>query len=65
MARKHRAEIEEAYRSTGDIDRVAKAMVNSFYSENRGYFLSPEIFREVYRQMVCHIAGAMESNAST
>jgi len=32
MARKHRAEIEEAYRSTGDIDRVAKAMVNSFYS---------------------------------
>lgn len=65
MARKHRAEIEEAYRSTGDIDRVAKAMVNSFYNENRGYFLSPEIFREVYRQMVRHIAGAMGSNAST
>jgi len=64
MARKHRAEIEEAYRSTGDIDKVAKAMVNSFYYENRAYFLSPEIFLKVYRQMVRHIASAMEGNAS-
>ena len=64
MAKKHRAEIEKAYRSTGDIDKVAKAMVNSFYYENRGYFLSPEIFLEVYRQMVRHIASAMEGNAS-
>jgi glyoxylase-like metal-dependent hydrolase (beta-lactamase superfamily II) len=65
MARKHRAELEEAYRSTGDIDEAAKAMVNSFYDENRGYFLSPEIFIDVYRQMVRHIAGAMEGKAST
>jgi glyoxylase-like metal-dependent hydrolase (beta-lactamase superfamily II) len=62
MAKKHRAELEEAYRSTGDIDEAAKAMVNSFYDENRGYFLSPEIFIDVYRQMVRHIAGAMEGN---
>jgi len=63
MAKKHRAEIENAYRSTGDIDKVAKAMVDSFYYENRDYFLSPEIFLEVYRQMVRHIASAMEGNA--
>jgi glyoxylase-like metal-dependent hydrolase (beta-lactamase superfamily II) len=63
MARKHRAELEEAYRSTGDIDEAAKAMVNSFYDENRGYFLSPEIFVDVYRQMVRHIAGVMEGKA--
>ena len=63
MAKKHRAEIENAYRSTGDIDKVAKAMIDSFYYENRDYFLSPEIFLEVYRQMVRHIASAMEGNA--
>ena len=63
MAKKHRAEIENAYRTTGDIDKVAKAMVDSFYCENRNYFLSPEIFLEVYRQMVRHIASAMEGNA--
>ena len=62
MAKKHRAEIEEAYRSTGDVDEAAKAMVNSFYDENRGYFLSPEIFLDVYRQMVRHIASALEGN---
>jgi glyoxylase-like metal-dependent hydrolase (beta-lactamase superfamily II) len=65
MAKKHRTELEEAYRSTGDIDQAAKTMVNSFYDENRGYFLSPEIFIDVYRQMVRHIAGAMEGKAST
>ncbi len=64
MAKKHRAELEEAYRSTGDIDEAAKAMVNSFYDENRGYFLSPEIFVDVYRQMVRHIASIMEGKAS-
>jgi glyoxylase-like metal-dependent hydrolase (beta-lactamase superfamily II) len=60
MAKKHRAQLEEAYRSTGDIDEAAKAMVNSFYDENRGYFLSPEIFTDVYRQMIRHIASIME-----
>lgn len=63
MAKDHRAEIEKAYRSVGDIDKVAKAMVSSFYHENGGYFLSPEIFLGVYRQMVRHIASTMEGNA--
>jgi len=64
MAKDHRAAIENAYRSTGDIDMAAKAMINSFYHENRDYFLSPEIFLEVYRQMVRHIASAMGDNVS-
>jgi 2-aminobenzoylacetyl-CoA thioesterase len=64
MAKKYRAEIEKAYRSTGDIDKVAKAMVNFFCYENRDYFLSPEIVLGVYRRMVSHIASAMEGNAS-
>lgn len=62
-AKEHRAEIEKAYRSMGDIDEVAKAMVSSFYHENGGYFLSPEISLGVYRQMVRHIASAMEGKA--
>ena len=64
MAKIHRAALEEAYRSTGDIDKAAKAMVNFFYDENRSYFLSPEIFLKVYRQMVRHVANAMDGNAS-
>jgi len=64
MAKKHRAELEEAYRSTGDIDEAAKAMVNSFCDENRGYLLSPGLLLDVYRQMVRHIASAMEGKAS-
>jgi glyoxylase-like metal-dependent hydrolase (beta-lactamase superfamily II) len=63
MAKKHRAEIEKAYRSTGDIGKAAKAMVDSFYAENGDYFLSPEIFLDVYRQMVRHIAGALQGHA--
>jgi 2-aminobenzoylacetyl-CoA thioesterase len=63
-AKEHRAEIEKAYRFTGDIDKVAKAMVDSFYSENPGYFLTPDIFLEVYRQMARHIVAAIEENAS-
>jgi hypothetical protein len=39
-------------------------MVNSFYYENSGFVLSPEILLEVYRPMVRHIANAMEGNAS-
>jgi 2-aminobenzoylacetyl-CoA thioesterase len=62
-AKKYRTEIENAYRTTGDIDKVAKAMVDSFYYENHNYFLSPEISLEVYRQIVRHIASAMEGNA--
>jgi glyoxylase-like metal-dependent hydrolase (beta-lactamase superfamily II) len=59
-ARGFRALIEKVYRSTGDIDEAARELVSSFYEENQGYFLSPEIFLDVYRQMVRHVAGVME-----
>lgn len=59
-ARQHRALMEEVYRSTRDIDEAAKKLVSSFYDENPHYFLSPDIFLEVYRQMVRHIAGVIE-----
>ena len=59
-AKEHRAKIEDAYLKTKDIDLAAKEMINSFYAENSNYFLSPEVFEGVYRQMVRHIAEAME-----
>ncbi len=61
MAKKKRAEMEEAYRSTRDIDAAARKMIASFYDENPDYFLSPEIFFDVHRQMVRHIATVMEN----
>jgi len=60
MAKKNRAQMEEVYRSTRDIDLAARNLISSFYEENPHYFLSPEIFLDVYRQMVRHIAGAIE-----
>ena len=58
-ARQTRHLIEKVYRSTGDIDEAARKLVSSFYDENQGYFLSPEIFLDVYRQMVRHVAGTI------
>lgn len=62
MARQHRACIEEAYRNTKDIDRAAQKLISSFYDEHSDYLLTPEIFLDVYRQMVRHIANVMEGN---
>jgi glyoxylase-like metal-dependent hydrolase (beta-lactamase superfamily II) len=59
-AKKNRAWMEEVYRSTRDIDAAAQELTSSFYQENPDYFLSPEIFLDVYRQMVRHLAQAME-----
>jgi len=63
MAQKRRAEMEEAYRSTRDIDAAAKKLIASFYKESPDYFLSPDIFLDVYRQMVRHIATVIEQKA--
>jgi len=62
-ARDLRSLIEETYRRNRDIDSTSRRLLSVFYSENRDYFLAPDIFFEVYRQMVRHIAGAMESRA--
>ncbi len=63
MAKKKRAEMEEAYRSTRDIDAAAKKLISSFYEKNPDYFLSPEIFLDVHRQMIRHIATVMDQRA--
>lgn len=60
LAKQLRSRMEEAYRATRDIDAAARGLISSFYEENPRYFLSPEIFLNVYRQMVRHIAGVME-----
>ncbi|NIS60367.1 MAG: MBL fold metallo-hydrolase [Proteobacteria bacterium] len=61
-ARKHRTEMEEAYRRTGDIDGSAEELTDSFYAENPDYFISREILEGVYRQMVRHIAKELEGH---
>jgi glyoxylase-like metal-dependent hydrolase (beta-lactamase superfamily II) len=60
VANKNRAFMEQTYRSTRDVDMAAKRLIASFYDENPSYFLSPEIFLDVYRQMVRHIASVIE-----
>ena len=61
-AKRKRALIEEVYQRTKDIDATTKELVHAFFQENPDYFLSPEIFEGVYRQMVRHIAGALGSS---
>jgi glyoxylase-like metal-dependent hydrolase (beta-lactamase superfamily II) len=63
MAEQKRALMEEVYRSTRNIDLAAKKLVSSFYEETPDYFLSPEIFLDVYRQMVRHIASVIDKNS--
>jgi glyoxylase-like metal-dependent hydrolase (beta-lactamase superfamily II) len=60
VAKKNRTRMEEVYCSVRDIDVAAQKLISSFYEENPYYFLSPEIFLDVYRQMVRHIATVIE-----
>ncbi len=59
-ARQFRVLIEETYHSTKDTDAVARTLTTLFYTEHPDYFLSPEIFQDVHRQMARHIVGVME-----
>lgn len=59
-AREHRSEIEKIYRLTRDIDLSAKKMTASFYEAYPSYFLAPEIFLDVHRQMIRHIANIID-----
>ena len=59
-AKKNRAQMEEVYRATRDVDAAARELTSSFYKENPGYFLAPQIFLEVHRQMVRHLVTTME-----
>ena len=59
-ARKHRSELEEAYLETGDLETAAQTMVERFYRENPDYFLTQEIFKNIFRQMLRHLIGEMK-----
>ena len=63
MAKKKRAQMEEIYRSTRDIESTAQKLVSFVYEEDPSYFLSPEILLDIYRQMVRHIAMVIEGKA--
>ena len=62
MAKRNRAQMEQVYDSTRDIEAAAQELISSFYKENPDYFLTPEILRDVYRQTVRHIARVIEGN---
>lgn len=62
-AREHRTLMEEVYRSTRDIEEASRKMISLFYDENPSYFLSPDIFLEVYRQTMRHVVSVMEGRA--
>jgi len=62
-AKGHRALMEAVYKSKKDVDAAAKELTSSFYSENPECFLAPDIMNDVYRQMVRHIANAMDSKS--
>lgn len=63
VAAKDRRELmEEIYRRSGDIEATVSELASSFENENADYLISPEISRGIYRQMVRHIAHAMENN---
>lgn len=60
MAQVNRKRMEDVYRLTGDVDLAAKRLVDAFYHTYPSYFLSPEIYLDVYRQMIRHIATALD-----
>ena len=55
-AREFRVILEDLYKRTGDIDRAAKELTDSFFKQYEDYFLAPEIMEGVNRQMIRHIA---------
>jgi glyoxylase-like metal-dependent hydrolase (beta-lactamase superfamily II) len=59
-ASEKRTLIEAVYRRTGSVDETVKVLMAEVYAKYPAYFLPPEIYAGVYRQMVRHIAGALE-----
>lgn len=62
-SKEFRTGVEEDYSRTRDVNTLAREITETFYAENPDYFLSPEIFEGVYRQVIKHIAGAVEGEA--
>ena len=65
LAKERRALVEAIYRRTRDVNDTAQEMVDAFYRENPEYILAPEILLGVTRQLVRHIAQAMEDGSDS
>jgi glyoxylase-like metal-dependent hydrolase (beta-lactamase superfamily II) len=61
QARKQRTLMEEAFLRTKDTKVAAQKLVREFYRENPDYLITEEIFEGVFRQMVRHVAEALEN----
>ncbi len=59
-ARTLRAQMENVYRSIGDIDSAAKAINEEFYRANPDYFISADILEGVFKQIVKFLAKNMQ-----
>lgn len=60
-AGKLRAQMENVYRSVGDIDAAAKAINEEFYRVNPEYFISADILEGVFKQIVKYLAKNMQA----
>lgn len=61
-ARRMRAEMEDIYRSKGDLDAAAKAITEEFYRQNPDYFISSDILEGVFKQIVKYLAKNMQAS---
>jgi hypothetical protein len=63
MAAEFRSHMEAVYLKTKDINAAAKQLNEDFSREIAEYMVPPQIYEGVFRQMVRHVANALEGNA--
>ena len=60
LAAQYRAYMESVYLKRRDIDAAAREVCADFCRQNPGYMVPAEIYEGVYRQMIRHLATALE-----
>jgi glyoxylase-like metal-dependent hydrolase (beta-lactamase superfamily II) len=63
MAAQYRAYMESAYLKTRNIDAAAREVGADFCRQNPGYMVPAEIYEGVCRQMIRHLATALEEKS--
>lgn len=63
-AKRFRKLMESVYRRTGDVEAAARRMVAATFSSHSDYFIPREVLEGIYRQIMRHLAKAMEEEAS-
>jgi 2-aminobenzoylacetyl-CoA thioesterase len=61
-ARRTRAEMEDVYRSKGDLDAAARAYNEYFFLKNPDYFISADILEGVFKQIMKYLAKSMQAS---